>query len=47
MHELERKRIIDIVWEKGIKRKYFDGQPEQRIDLGAQGNRRPEIILDA
>ncbi|RYC57855.1 hypothetical protein CHU98_g8345 [Xylaria longipes] len=47
MHELERKRIIDIVWEKGIKRKYYDGQPGQRIDLGAQGNRRPDILLDA
>ncbi|KAI0437685.1 hypothetical protein F4803DRAFT_537506 [Xylaria telfairii] len=45
MHELERKRIIDIVWEKGIKRKYFDGQPERRIDLGAQGNRRPDVLL--
>ncbi|KAI8950836.1 hypothetical protein F4801DRAFT_601851 [Xylaria longipes] len=47
MHELERKRIIDTVWEKGIKRKYYDGQPGQRIDLGAQGNRRPDVLLDA
>ncbi|KAI0490838.1 hypothetical protein F4859DRAFT_508633 [Xylaria cf. heliscus] len=46
MHELERKRIIDIVWERGIKRKYYDGQPGQRIDLGAQGNRRPDVLLD-
>ncbi|KAI3325121.1 hypothetical protein HD806DRAFT_533717 [Xylariaceae sp. AK1471] len=46
MHVLERNRIMDIVWEKGIKRKYYDGQPAQRIDLGAQGNRRPNLILE-
>ncbi|KAJ2988293.1 hypothetical protein NUW58_g4053 [Xylaria curta] len=47
MHELERKRITDALWERGIKRKYYNGQPEQRIDLGAQGNRRPYVVLDA
>ncbi|KAI0457938.1 hypothetical protein F5B21DRAFT_512378 [Xylaria acuta] len=46
MHEEERKRIVDIVWEKGIKRNYYDGQPGHRIDLGAQGNRRPDVLLD-
>ncbi|KAI0866070.1 hypothetical protein F4860DRAFT_500098 [Xylaria cubensis] len=45
MHEKERKRIIDIVWEKGIKRKHYDGQPGQYIDLGTQGNRRPDVLL--
>ncbi|KAI0914156.1 hypothetical protein F4823DRAFT_638239 [Ustulina deusta] len=47
LHERERKRIVDTVWERGIKRKYYDGQPGHRIDLGAQGNRRPDILLDA
>ncbi|KAI1424734.1 hypothetical protein F5Y12DRAFT_796754 [Xylaria sp. FL1777] len=47
LHELERKRIMNIVWEKGIKRKYYDGQPGQSIDLGAQGRRRPEVRLDS
>ncbi|GAW12411.1 hypothetical protein ANO14919_017770 [Xylariales sp. No.14919] len=47
MHIEERKRIMNTVWEKGIKRKYYDGQPGHIIDLGAQGNRRPDILLDA
>ncbi|KAI0550830.1 hypothetical protein F4679DRAFT_594438 [Xylaria curta] len=46
MHKLEQKRIMDNVWEKGIKRKYYPGLPGQRIDLGIQGNRRPDIVLD-
>lgn len=47
MHVLERQRIMDIVWEKDIKRSYYAGQPGQTIDLGAQGNRRPSILLEA
>ncbi|TRX96234.1 hypothetical protein FHL15_002958 [Xylaria flabelliformis] len=46
MDELEQKRILNNVWEKGIKRKYYAGLPGQRIDLGIQGNRRPDIMLE-
>ncbi|KAI0967552.1 hypothetical protein F4678DRAFT_483115 [Xylaria arbuscula] len=46
LHERERKRIMEIEWEKGIKRTYYDGQPRYHIDLGAQGDLRPEIVLD-
>ncbi|TGJ78313.1 hypothetical protein E0Z10_g10448 [Xylaria hypoxylon] len=47
MHKEEQKRITNTVWEKGIKRKYYDGQPGYTIDLGAQGRRRPNILLNA
>ncbi|KAJ3568034.1 hypothetical protein NPX13_g6558 [Xylaria arbuscula] len=47
LHSLEQRRIVNIVWEKGIKRKYCDGQSGRRIDLGAQGNRRPDIWMEA
>ncbi|KAI8626325.1 hypothetical protein F5Y19DRAFT_488376 [Xylariaceae sp. FL1651] len=46
LHDLERKRILDIVWEKEIKRQYYPGQPGIIIDLGAQGNKRPKLKLE-
>ncbi|KAI1299420.1 hypothetical protein F5Y03DRAFT_408771 [Xylaria venustula] len=46
LHERERKRIMEIDWEKGIKRTYYGEQSSYHIDLGAQGDLRPEIVLD-
>ncbi|KAI0431929.1 hypothetical protein F5Y09DRAFT_354444 [Xylaria sp. FL1042] len=47
LHKRERDRIVNNVWEKGIKRRYYDGQLGHRIDLGAQGNRRPDVYLSS
>lgn len=46
MHAFDRKRIMSIDWEKGLKRNYYAGGPGQHIDLGAQGKRRPELFLE-
>jgi hypothetical protein len=46
MHTLDRKRIMSIHWEKGLKRDYYAGHPGRSIDLGAQGKRRPELFLE-
>ncbi|KAF2973206.1 hypothetical protein GQX73_g304 [Xylaria multiplex] len=46
MHPEEKRRIMNTVWEKGIKRKYYDGHSGYRIDLGAHGTRRPHVFLD-
>ncbi|KAI0814498.1 hypothetical protein GGR55DRAFT_700775 [Xylaria sp. FL0064] len=45
LHQRERERITSTVWEKGIKRRYYDGQLGHRIDLGAQGTRRLDVWL--
>ncbi|KAI1283544.1 hypothetical protein F5Y07DRAFT_394448 [Xylaria sp. FL0933] len=45
LHELERERIVDIEWEKYLKRDYYDGHSDHVIDLGAQGSRRPQVRL--
>ncbi|KAI0540237.1 hypothetical protein GGR58DRAFT_523015 [Xylaria digitata] len=46
MHPEEKRRIMNTVWEKGIKRKYYDSHPGYRIDLGAHGTQRPHVFLD-
>ncbi|KAI0188709.1 hypothetical protein F4808DRAFT_467844 [Astrocystis sublimbata] len=47
LHELEQKRILHLSWERGIKRNHCDGNEAQRIDLGTQGNRRPDVLLES
>lgn len=46
LDEEDKNRIMDINWERGIKRYYSHGKRERHIKLGAQGNRRPTVLLE-